>query len=42
MDSGHRLIFRKLFIALFPEPFAHRNPVCIDKKLRGYAAQQQK
>lgn len=42
MDSGHRLIFRKLFIALLPESFAHRNSPCTDSKLRGCAAQQQK
>lgn len=41
MDSGHRLIFRKLFIALFTESFAYRNPPCTDSKLTGYAAQQQ-
>lgn len=34
MDSGHKLLFRKLFIALFPAPFAHRNTLCTDSKFK--------
>lgn len=35
MQTGHRLIFRKLFIALFPHPFTHCNPPCTDSKFKG-------